>query len=80
MKEQRSGMPVFVKVDNYKEIVDVLDLIKHKIEDVRSTISNLNDMRKEEDSEIQMWHGKLSEIERKIEGIDKIMFEPEHNW
>ena len=80
MREQRSGMPVFVKVDEYKEILDVLDLIKNKVREVQDTLGDINTLRDEEDAEIEIWANTIKEIERKIEGIDKMMFEPEQTW
>jgi len=79
MKEQR-GMPVFVKVDEYKEILDVLDMIKGKMKEIRDTLGSINALRNEEDSELAMWNNTISEIEKKIESIDRIMFEPEQAW
>ena len=80
MREQRSGMPVFVKVDEYREILDVLDMIKGKIKEIRETLRSINSLRNEEDSELAIWNGTINDIEKKIEGIDKLMFEPEHAW
>ena len=80
MQEQRSGAPVFVKIDEYKEILDVLDMIKAKIREVRETLGSINSLRNEEDAELSMWNTTINEIERKIDSIDKIMFEPEQTW
>ena len=80
MKEQRTGAPVFVKVDEYKEILDVLDMIKDKIKEIRDTLGGINSLRNEEDAELVMWNNTVSEIEKKVDGIDKTMFEPEHMW
>lgn len=80
MREERSGAPVFVKVEEYKEILDVLDMIKGKIKEIRGTLGSINELRNEEDSELAMWNSTINEIEKKIEGIDKIMFEPEQAW
>ena len=80
MHEQRSGAPVFVKIDEYKEILDVLDMIKSKVKEIRETLGSINSLRNEEDAELSMWNNTINEIERKIEGIDRIMFEPEQAW
>ncbi len=80
MREQRTGAPVFVKVDEYKEILDVLDMIKGKMNEIRQVLGSLNSLRSEEDAEIEMWNNAISDIEKKIESIDKIMFEPEQTW
>ena len=78
--QQRNGMPVFVKVDEYKEILDVLDMIKSKVGEIKETLGSMNAMRNEEDAELAAWNSTISEIERKIENLDKIMFEPEQAW
>ena len=80
MRDQRTGAPVFVKVDDYKELVDVLDMIKGKIKEVRGTLNNINSLRNEEDAEITMWNSTIDDIEKKIEDIDNMMFEPEQTW
>ena len=80
MREQRSGMPVFVKVDEYKEILDVLEMIKSKIKEIRAALGDINALRHEEDAEFAMWNNVVNDIDKKIEGIDKLMFEPEHVW
>ena len=80
MREQRSGMPVFVKVDEYKEILDVLDMIKGKIKEIRETLGSINSLRNEEDAELAMWNNTINEIEKKVDSIDRIMFEPEQTW
>ncbi|MAG91511.1 hypothetical protein CMO83_02445 [Candidatus Woesearchaeota archaeon] len=74
------GAPVFVKVDEYKEILDVLDLIKGRIKDIKETLGSIDQLRNEEDSEISMWNRTVEDIEKKIDNIDKIMFEPEQSW
>ncbi len=80
MREQRSGMPVFVKVDEYREILDVLDMIKGKIKEIRGTLGGINALRNDEDAELAMWNSTLNEIEKKVDSIDRIMFEPEQAW
>ncbi len=77
---ERTGMPVFVKVDEYKEILDVIDLIKNKIKDIRDTLGRINTLRNDEDSELAVWNNIINDIEKKIESIDRIMFEPEQTW
>ena len=77
MKEQKAGTPVFVKVSEYKEIVDVLDMIKAKISEIREILASVSESRNQEDTEISMWNHIIDEIEKKIEDIDKMIFEYE---
>lgn len=80
MREERTGAPVFVKIDEYKEILDVLDMIKSKIKEIRETLGNINALRNEEDAELALWNNTINDIDKKIDSIDKIMFEPEQTW
>ena len=72
--------PVFVKIDEYKEIIDVLDMVKSKVREMKSVLADINRLTDEENAEISMWNHTINEIERKIEGIDRMMFEPDQQW
>jgi hypothetical protein len=69
-------MPVFVRIDEYKDVLDVMNLIKSKIGEARETLAKINDLKNEEDAELELWHTSLEEIERKIDFVDKTLFEP----
>jgi hypothetical protein len=70
------GAPVFVKVDDYKDVLELVDLIKAKLVEARDTINNLYELKNEEDAELDLWNTEIEEIERKINFIDKSLFEP----
>jgi len=74
---ERTGAPVFVKVDEYKEILDVLDMVKAKISEIRDTLGSVNEIRNEEDAEVSMWNSTIDDIEKKISDIDSMMVELE---
>jgi len=57
-----------------------LDMIKGKVKEIRGTLGDINSLRNDEDAELAMWNNTINEIEKKIDGIDKIMFEPEQAW
>ena len=80
MKGQKTGAPIFVKVDEYKEILDVLDMVKGKVSEIKETLNGINSLRDQEDAEVVMWGSTINDIEKKIEDIDKLMFEPENAW
>ncbi len=77
MEEYKGGTPVFVKIDEYKEILDVMDLIKNKLDQVRSVLKKIEELKAQEDTEIQAWHNDLEEVEKKIAYIDGELFQPE---
>ena len=61
---------VFVKIEEYKDVLDTISLIKEKIEDARSTLAKLNEVKSQEDSEISSWSEKIAELETKISDVD----------
>lgn len=71
-------MPVFVKVEEYKEVLKLLSDIKSKVDDVNSTLQSLEELKEKEDSEIDDWKSNLEDIENKIHYIDHTLFEPEN--
>ena len=70
-------MPVFVKIDDYKEVLDVIELMKNKIEQAKALISKINELKNEEDSELEAWKTNINEIEQKVDNIDNSLLEPE---
>lgn len=77
MEEAKGNMPVFVKIDEYKEILDVMDIIKNKLEQVKVTLRRIEDLKSKEDAEMVEWQKDIEEVEQKIANIDEQLFEPE---
>ena len=71
-----SEMPVFVKIDEYKDVLDVIELIKNKIVQANSILGKINELKNEEDAELEIWKTNLREIERKIDALDQSLLEP----
>jgi len=67
---------VFVKIDNYKDVLHTVGLIKDKLNDAKDTLGKVKELKQREDAELESWESKLGEIESKIDGVDHILFEP----
>ena len=67
---------VFVKIDNYKDVLHTVGLIKEKINEAKNTLGKLRELKDQENSELESWSSKLADMESKIEGVDHILFEP----
>ena len=74
---RKEGAQLFVKVDEYKDILELVGTIKAKLEDAKETLNKINEMKNDEDSELDLWHTEIEEIEKKVEHVDKVLFEPE---
>ena len=72
--------PVFVKVEDYKDILDVLDLIKDRLAEAKRTLADINELKNDEDAELELWGSTLNEIERKLEDMNRTLFEPESTY
>lgn len=72
-----NAAPVFVKIEEYKDIIDVINLIKNKINEAKKTLSEINQLKNKEDEELATWHSELTEIEKRMEFINRVLFEPE---
>ena len=75
MMQQR---PVFIKIDEYKEALGLIDDIKGKLADANSLVGKIAELRAKEDAELEHWKAQLDEIDRKVDFVDKTLFEQQH--
>ncbi|MFT4343240.1 MAG: hypothetical protein ACMXYE_00670 [Candidatus Woesearchaeota archaeon] len=66
---------LYVKVDDYKDIIDIMTLIRKKLQDAKSILDTINNLKNEEDAEISNWNTNVDEIERKMDYLDKTLFD-----
>ncbi len=72
----RDGMPVFVRVEDYKDVLEVLELLNSKLEEAKSTVARINELKNQEDSELELWQSELTDVEKKISKINSNLLEP----
>jgi hypothetical protein len=77
MERFTKGAPIFVKIDEYKDILDVITLIKGKIDEAKSILGEINELKNTEDRELEVWASELEEVERKVNFIDRTLLDPE---
>lgn len=70
-------MPVFIKIEEYEEVLELVKMIRRKLEDAKTTLLKVNDLKNEEDHQLEMWQNALAEVEKKIDFIDQSLNEPE---
>ncbi len=71
-------MPVFVKIDEYEDVLTLIHNIRRKLDEAKQTLLKINDLKSEEDQLLEHWQGGLDEIEKKVEFIDHSLNQPEH--
>lgn len=71
------SLPVFVKIADYKEVLNVVDVMKQKLKETTQTLNKIKELKAEEDKEIQDWEKNIVEISRRLAFIDSAFFENE---
>jgi len=69
------NVPIYVKVDKYRELVEVLKTINAKLANVDKTIEKINALKAQEDTQLQQWNENLSDIKSRLEKINQSFYE-----
>ena len=72
------GMPVFIKVDEYKDILDIIELTQEKVKEARALLEKINELKAEEEAELDNWNASLNDVEKKLNFVDRSLFEPKY--
>ena len=67
--------PVFVKIEQYREVMMSIEVLKQKLKEVGSIIERLSQIRAQEQSEITSCQDNIDKIKEKLIDIDKKLFE-----
>ena len=67
--------PIFIKIDDYKDVVDILRLLKVKVKDGKEILGEINTLKNEEEAEIAQWSQELIDVERKLESLERSLFQ-----
>ena len=66
---------VFVKIDRYKELYDVVRQIKTRLDDAQQLLKKIKDIKSQEDAELRSWEGELNTMKQKLTEISNVMSE-----
>jgi hypothetical protein len=69
---------VFVKIDEYNDILDIISLVNEKVNEARIILGKINELKNQEDSELEAWKASLDDVERKLRYVDQTLFEPKY--
>ena len=74
----KKDLNVFIRMDEYNDILDIIALVNKKLKDARMVLDKIYDLKNQEDSELESWKTSLDEVERKLKFIDRALIEPEY--
>lgn len=67
--------PVFVKINNYKEVLDIIDVMKKKVKETKQQLVKVKELKAQEDAELQEWEKNVNEISKRLAFISNAFFE-----
>lgn len=68
--------PVFVKLDEYKDIMDIVGIMREKIGQAKFLLDKIAELKAQEDQELAAWAKELEEVEQSLGNVDKSLGEP----
>lgn len=57
---------IFIKIENFNDTVDVIELIKNKVRESRSILQKVKMMKGQEEELLSRWNAELDEIEKRF--------------
>lgn len=69
--------PLFIKIEHYEDVLEIMNMIKGKLADVKHAFGKIEQLKAEEDAKIDAWHKSIEEIEARLVNMDQMLVEPE---
>ncbi|MBC8495457.1 hypothetical protein H8D36_04850 [archaeon] len=66
---------IFVKIDEYNEVLNIVKIVKEKIVRAKETIGKISELKAEEDKEIESWTKNLEGVTANVAEIEKTLSE-----
>ena len=77
MEPELQGKAIYVKLDAYKDILNLVGTLKEKLATAKSTLEKLESLKGEEEAEFEMWQNSVMDIEEKVNYIDHALIQPD---
>ena len=74
-KARRGEGPIFVKVSDFRNVLDELGLIKSALKESNDIITRTLQFKEDEDAAYSKWQKTINEINRNLLFIEKTLFE-----
>lgn len=71
---QRPEGPLFVDVDAFQHMIEYIDIVKKQVKQSDITLQHLDEIKNAKDRELDGWRTQLEDIQRKLNYVDKILF------
>ncbi|MFT4312172.1 MAG: hypothetical protein ACMXYF_02990 [Candidatus Woesearchaeota archaeon] len=69
-------MPVFIKIDEYKDVLTLVQDLQSKSQEAKALLQKIVDLKNSEDTELESWRMGLEDIEAKIQTLTNALQDP----
>ena len=69
------NIPIYIKVDEYKQLLETLHALQNKLASVNGTIEKINKLKAQEDAQVAQWNENLTDIKARLEKVNQAFYE-----
>ncbi len=69
--------PVFIKINEYNDILDIIALTKSKLQQARTLHDRLSKLHSQEEEHLKQWQEELENVGRNLEELDNTLARPQ---
>lgn len=66
---------VFVKIEEYREIMQILDQTQKKLDEAKNMLATLSELKTQEDQHLAKWASELHDVEKTVQIIGARMMQ-----
>ncbi len=66
---------IFVKIDEYDEVLNLMKLVNDKIAKSEDMINKIKKLKKDEEKELESWEDNLKKMKSSLDNIEAEFFE-----
>tara|TARA_Y100000031_G_C8102745_1_gene329505 strand:- start:73 stop:315 length:243 start_codon:yes stop_codon:yes gene_type:complete len=73
--ENMDNKPIFIKIDQYKDMKEVLGLLQGKVNEAKKVLADLDELKRQEDDELVHWQTEVGDIEQRLDLMNRILMD-----
>ncbi|MFH1787311.1 MAG: hypothetical protein ABH811_00770 [archaeon] len=70
----KESEPLFIRIDKFEESMDIFEKTKEKISTIEHLLRDIQNIRQQEEKELNSWAQEIQIVKQQIEKVDKELF------
>jgi predicted nuclease with TOPRIM domain len=67
--------PMFIKIDEYKDIFQLLEVVKNKLDDSKHIFNQIVELNQQENDELISWKKAIEDVEKRFSYLEGMLSE-----